>query len=62
MQRSQNMGKGARGLRVLGQRQVTPRWANDTVWMHNGSRQESGQGQVREPPQPEIRRRAEKGR
>ena len=44
------MGKGARGLGVLGQRQVTPRWANDTVWMHNGSRRESVQGRVRAPP------------
>ena len=44
------MGKGARGIGVLGQRQVTTRWANDTVWLHNGSRWDSGQGPVREPP------------
>ena len=56
------MGKGARGLGVLGQRQVTTRWANDTVWLHNGSRRDSGQGRVRAPPQTEIRRMAEKGR
>ena len=53
-------GEGARGLGVLGQRQVTPRWANDTVWLHNGSRRESVQGRVRAPPQTEIRRRADK--
>ena len=56
------MGKGARSIGVLGQIQVTTRWANDTVWLHNGSRRESGQGPVREPPQTEIRLRAEKGR
>ena len=60
-QRSPNMGKGARGLGVLGQRQVTPRWPNDPMWLHNGSRWESGQGRVRAPPQTEIRRRADKG-
>ena len=44
------MGKGAMGLRMLGQRQVTLRWANDPVWLHDGSRQESDRGQVRAPP------------
>ena len=49
-QRSQKMGHGWMGLFMLGQRQVVPRWANDPVWLHIGSRQESGQGRVRAPP------------
>ena len=55
------MGKGAMGLRIMGQRQVTPRWENDPVWLHDGSRQEIGRGRVQEPPQTKIRRRSEKG-
>ena len=46
------MGQGAMGLGMLGQRQVTTRWANEPVWLHVGSRQESGQGRVRAPPPP----------
>ena len=57
------------GIGMLGRRQVTPRWADDPVWMQDGSRQEIGQGRVRVPPPPdgnqveggEGRRRAEKG-
>ena len=61
-QRSHKMGQGAIGLGMLGRRQVTPRWANDPVWKNSGSRQESGQGRLQEPPpQKEIRRRSEKG-
>ena len=52
------MDQGAMGLGMLGQRQVTPRWANDTVCLHAGSRQESGQGQLRAPP---PRRKSEGG-
>ena len=44
------MGQVSMGIVMLGQRQVTPRWANDPVWMHEGSRQESDQGRVRAPP------------
>ena len=36
-QRSQKMGQGAMGLEMLGRRQVTPRWENDPVWLHDGS-------------------------
>ena len=38
------------GLGMLGRRQVIPRWLNDPVWLHDGSRWESGQGLVRAPP------------
>ena len=55
------MGQGGMGLGMLGRRQATTRWENDPVWMHDRSRQESGQGQVQAPPQTEIRRRADKG-
>ena len=44
------MGQGEMGIRMMGRRQVTPRWANDPVWLHRRSRRESGQGRVREPP------------
>ena len=43
------MGQGDMGLGMLGRRQVTPRWANNPVWLNNGRRQESGQGRVRAP-------------
>ena len=33
---------GAMGLRMLGRRQVKPRWANDPVWLHRRSIRESG--------------------
>ena len=62
-QRSKKMGQGAMVLGMLGRRQVTTMWANDTVWLHDGSIQESGQGWVRAPPPPpqkEIRQRTEK--
>ena len=48
--RSKRMGQGAMGLGMLGRRQVTPRWVNDPVWLHNGSRRDSGQGRMRAPP------------
>ena len=48
-----NMGQGAMGLGMLGRRQMMPRCDNDTVWLHAGSRRESGQGRVRAPPPPE---------
>ena len=38
------------GIGIPGWRQVTPRWANDPVWLHGGSRREIGQGLVRAPP------------
>ena len=44
------MGKEEMGIGILGGRQGTPRWANDPVWLHNGSRQNSGQVQVQAPP------------
>ena len=59
-QRSQKMGQGEMGLGMLGRIQVIPKWENDPVCIHNGSIQESGQWQVRAPPQYRIRRRAEK--
>ena len=34
----------AMGLGMLGQRQVTPRWANDPVWRHCGGKGREGQG------------------
>ena len=37
-QSSHDMGQGAMGIGILGRRQVTPRWANDPVWMHDGSK------------------------
>ena len=63
------MGQGAMCLGMLGRIQVTPRWANGPVWLHNGSRREIGEGRVRSPPPPdrnqaegrEGRIRAEKG-
>ena len=50
MQRSQNIGQGAMGIGIMGGRQVTPRWENDPVWLHDGSIREHGQGRVREQP------------
>ena len=47
---SQNMVQGEMGIGIIGRRQVTTRWVNDPVWMHDGIRQESGQEQVRAPP------------
>ena len=49
-QRSQKMGQGDMGIGILGRIQLTPRWENDPVWLHGGSRRDSGQGQVRAPP------------
>ena len=62
VQRIHKMGQVVMGLGIMGRIQVTPRWANGPVWLHDGSRRESGQGRVRAPPQMEIRRREEKGR
>ena len=59
--RRQKMDQGAMGLGMLGRRQVTPRSANNLVWLHDGFRKESGQGRVWADPQTEIRRRTEKG-
>ena len=56
-QRSKKMGKGVMGLGMLGRRYVTPRWVNDPVWLHDRSRQESGQGRVRAPPRRKSGRR-----
>ena len=50
--RSQSMGKGVMDLEMLIWRQVTPRWVNDPVWLHDGG-WESGQGRVRAPPPPD---------
>ena len=50
MQRIQRMGQGAMGLGMMRRRQVTTRWANDPVWLNNGSRRQIGQGRVRAPP------------
>ena len=47
------MGQGKMGLGILGQRKVTPRWVNDPVWLHGGSKLESGQGRVWAPPSPD---------
>ena len=52
-QMGQMMGQGEMGLGIMGWRQVTHRWANDPVWLHDGSRRESGQGRVQAPPPPE---------
>ena len=41
-QRSQNMRQGSMDLRMIVQRQVTPRWENDPVCLHKGSIRESG--------------------
>ena len=60
-QKSQNMGQGAVGISMLGQRQVTYRRANNPVWLNNRTRQESGLGRVQAPPPEGFRRRAEKG-
>ena len=49
-QRIQNMKQVAMSIGIMGQRQVTPRWENDPVWMHNGSIQESGQGRGQATP------------
>ena len=44
------MVQGEMGIGIIGRRQVTTRWLNDPVWMHDGIIQESGQEQVRAPP------------
>ena len=49
-QRIHKMGQVVMGLGIMGQIQVTPRWVNDPVWLHNRCRRESGQGQVWAPP------------
>ena len=60
-QRIQKMGQGAMGLGMMRRGKVTPRWENDTVWLHGGSRRESGQGRVRAPPPPQGGYQAEGG-
>ena len=55
------MGKGVMDLEMLIWRQVTPRWVNDPVWLHDGG-WESGQGRVRAPPPlTENRQKSDKG-
>ena len=44
MQRIQRMGQAAMGFGMLGRIKVTPRWANDPVWLHGGRRKDSDQG------------------
>ena len=53
------MGQRAIGIGMMRRRQLNPRWENDLVWLHDVSRQESGQKLVRAPPQTEIRQRAD---
>ena len=43
------MGQGAIYIGMLGGRQVKPRWENDFVWLHDGSRRNSGQVRVQAP-------------
>ena len=52
VQRSHKMNQVSMRIGMLGQRQVTPRWENDPVGLHAGSRRESGQGRVQAPPPP----------
>ena len=49
-QRSQNTEQEVIGIGILGHIQVTPRQANDPLWLNDGSRRESGQGRVQAPP------------
>ena len=42
--RKRGLMHGAMGLGILGQRQVTLRWANDTVWINDGGKGRVGQG------------------
>ena len=53
------MGQGSMGIGIMGWIQVTPRWTNDPVWLHNRSRREIGQGQVWPPPPPPDGNQAE---
>ena len=54
------MGQGEMGLGILVWRQVTPRWANDPVWLHDGVYGRVARGGCGHPPQTENRHRAEK--
>ena len=45
------MGQEAMGIGMLVGRQVKPRWANDPVWLHNGSIRNCGQVWVWAPLQ-----------
>ena len=38
-QRIHKMGQGDMGIGIMGQRQVTPRWVNDPMWLHGRVRQ-----------------------
>ena len=58
---SHRMVQGTMGLRMLGLRQVTPRWENDTVWQKDGANGRWARGGCAPPPRTENRRRAEKG-
>ena len=46
-QSSQKTGRGVMGLGMLGTE------IGNTVWLHDGSRRESGQGRVWAPPSPD---------
>ena len=59
---SQKMGLGTMGLGMLGRRQVTPRWENDPMWVHDGGIRDIGQGRVRAPSQEENRAEGREGR
>ena len=45
---------------MLGRIQVTPRWANDPVWLHNEANRRVARVRFWHPPQTENRQRAEK--
>ena len=60
-QMSQIMGQVVMSLGMLGKRQLTPRWTNDPVWLHNGVDGRVARGGCETPPQTENRRREEKG-
>ena len=45
---------GRYGYQYDGRETGDAQMANDLVWLHNGSRQESGQERVRASPPPEL--------
>ena len=53
-QRSKGMGQVTIGLGMLVRRKVTPMWDNNHVWLHGGSRRNSGQGRLQAPPLPQT--------
>ena len=48
------------GLGMMGRIQVTPGWANDTVWIHDNRQGMEVGGMSRYPPRADIRWQAEK--